>query len=66
MGGIRRANRRLARVANPVFVGEIIASHSEISAKRNHSNRSGKDLIDGQVALTNRKGELISSFNYVY
>lgn len=55
------------RFIGPVFIGDTITSHAEISVKRDHSKVPEEfGIVSEQVAVTNQRGETVLAFVHVY
>lgn len=55
------------RFIAPVFIGDTITSHAEISVKRDHSKAPKEfGIVDEQVTVTNQRGETVLAFVHVY
>lgn len=55
------------RFIGPVFIGDTITSHAEISVKRDHSKAPEEfGIVDEQVTVTNQRGETVLAFVHVY
>ncbi len=55
------------RFIGPVFIGDTVTSHAEISVKRDHG-KAPEDfgIVDEQVTVTNQRGETVLAFVHVY
>jgi acyl dehydratase len=55
------------RFIAPVFIGDTIISHAEISEKREHAKKPDEfGIVDEKVNVTNQRGETVIAFIHVY
>jgi len=55
------------RFIAPVFIGDTITSHAEISEKREHTKKPDEfGIVDEKVTVTNQRGETVIAFIHVY
>jgi acyl dehydratase len=55
------------RFIAPVFIGDTITSHAEITEKREHAKRPDDfGIVDEKVTVTNQRGETVIAFVHVY